>query len=685
MEMPRPYRVITSEPFFSAREVQRPSDDITGTKDMPFCPGKYRPSVPASIALLSRQVSPFCPGKYRPSVPASIALLSLQVSPFCPCKYRPSVPASIALLSRQVSPFCPCKYRPSVPASIALPSGQVSPFRPDKYRPFVPASIALPSRQVLPSCPGKYRPPVPASIALLSAGPSHDMNQTMANGPPQESPRQSHMYYPQLRPGYIAIPVHHDGVDNQQQYLYYNLPQPAKQRVKCEPPKRPQSPQVGFNRPQSPAWNAPEPPQPERPSSQHSGSPQGPSPPPSVADSSSPSQSPGWQGPGRPSAGSHPLPRGYIPIPVIHEGNGTRQSPQNVQQAQKTVYPQPDYQSHHPVFHKVQDERDSKQPVKGKTMSSRDSSPSRVSSPSPSSTRVQQIPLQRISPSRVQMDNTPTTVPVQMGSPTTVPVQMGSPTTVPVHMGSPTTVPVHMGSPTTVTMQMGSPTAVPLQTRSATPTQSQMRSATIDSTQTTSATPSPNQAGSATATSPVQAGPASISSAQTGLATDTPGQFSNTAPAQPSWAEAECKPSYVQKEGKDEMQATNVVEERPDFVEAEVAEPQEKHHGVLQVERILGRVQALQEAVANFRGRKNEKKYLMLEEYLTKELLALDSVDPEGRIDVRQARRDGVRKVQNILEALEQKAINNQTMDMSASSQDPVEGGAQSGMLGKPT
>ena len=55
-----------------------------------------------------------------------------------------------------------------------------------------------------------------------------------------------------------------------------------------------------------------------------------------------------------------------------------------------------------------------------------------------------------------------------------------------------------------------------------------------------------------------------------------------------------------------------------------------------------------------FDGKKNDKKYLLLEELLTKELLALDSVDPEGRVDVRQARRDGVRRVQNILEELEQ-------------------------------
>lgn len=62
----------------------------------------------------------------------------------------------------------------------------------------------------------------------------------------------------------------------------------------------------------------------------------------------------------------------------------------------------------------------------------------------------------------------------------------------------------------------------------------------------------------------------------------------------------------------------------------------------------------------NSEGKKTDRKYLMMEEYLTKELLALDLVDPEGRADVRQARRDEVRKVQTILENLEQKAIDSQ-------------------------
>lgn len=78
------------------------------------------------------------------------------------------------------------------------------------------------------------------------------------------------------------------------------------------------------------------------------------------------------------------------------------------------------------------------------------------------------------------------------------------------------------------------------------------------------------------------------------------------------------------------------------------------HPGLAKVQQIVDRVAKLEQEVKCFDGKKNDKKYLLLEELLTKELLALDSVDPEGRVDVRQARRDGVRRVQTILEELEQ-------------------------------
>lgn len=92
----------------------------------------------------------------------------------------------------------------------------------------------------------------------------------------------------------------------------------------------------------------------------------------------------------------------------------------------------------------------------------------------------------------------------------------------------------------------------------------------------------------------------------------------------------------------------------PEKVESEQATQCPVHPGLKKVQQIVERVAKLEQEVKCFNGKKNDKKYLLLEELLTKELLALDSVDPEGRIDVRQARRDGVRRVQTILEELDQ-------------------------------
>lgn len=92
---------------------------------------------------------------------------------------------------------------------------------------------------------------------------------------------------------------------------------------------------------------------------------------------------------------------------------------------------------------------------------------------------------------------------------------------------------------------------------------------------------------------------------------------------------------------------------QPEVQLEEKVEPSSSHPGLTKVQQILERVEKLAQEVKGFVGKKNDKRYLILEEFLTKELLALDSVDPEGRIDVRQARRDGVRRVQTILEELE--------------------------------
>lgn len=96
---------------------------------------------------------------------------------------------------------------------------------------------------------------------------------------------------------------------------------------------------------------------------------------------------------GRSSLGSHQLPRGYIPIPVIHEQNVSRPAAQSsFHQAQKTHHPaqQGEYQTHQPVYHKVQGDegepRRAASPFRSPVLgaSSRESSPARGSTPVPS-------------------------------------------------------------------------------------------------------------------------------------------------------------------------------------------------------------------------------------------------------------------------------------------------------------
>ncbi|XP_054238203.1 BAG family molecular chaperone regulator 3 [Indicator indicator] len=423
--------------------------------------------------------------------------------------------------------------------------------------------------------------------------------QSSANGPSRDSPKQlpareGTVGYPKLRAGYIPIPVIHEGIDGRQQHPCFSAPQPAAQRYKTEavpttlqaqPP-----PRGAYGGPESPPRGPAEASQTDKQCGQttaaaaaqapaaHGPEPQSPG----ASDSSTASP----QSSGRPNAGSHQLPRGYIPIPVIHE-NIQRQPTQVYHQAQKTHYPaqQGEYQAHQPVYHKIQpDEREPK--------AARAQSPFRVA--------------QRGSSSRES-------------------------------------------SPARVTTQIQPPTPIRVQT-------------VVDRPQVSQQQVPPQEP-------PRPPPPPEIKPENKAAPPPEPEAPSSYIPIQVTHQEPDPKlppqkpPAMAEKADKKVPCPAKVVppQERPPPEEAavpktvETGEPQ-KHPGVLKVEAILEKVQMLEQAVNSFEGKKTDKKYLMIEEYLTKELLALDSVDPEGRADVRQARRDGVRKVQNILERLEQKA-----------------------------
>lgn len=445
-------------------------------------------------------------------------------------------------------------------------------------------------------------PEGPKETASSANGPSRDGSRLLPT-------REGHPVYPQLRPGYIPIPVLHEGSESRQPHLFHAYSQPGVQRFRTEAaaaaPQRSQSPlrggvtettQTDKQSGQVPAAATAQPPTAHGPERSQS---------PAASDCSSSSSSASLPSSGRSSLGSHQLPRGYIPIPVIHEQNVTRPAAQpSFHQAQKTHYPaqQGEYQPQQPVYHKIQGDDWEPRPLRATSpfrspvrgASSREGSPARSGTPvhCPSPIRVHTV-VDRPQPMTHREQPPPVTQPEN--KPESKPGLAG-----------PDLPPGH----------------IPIQ----------VIRREVDS-KPVSQKPPP----------PAEKVEVKVSSAP--IPCPSPGPAPSAAPSSPKNVAAEQKatPSPAPAEAAP--------------LKSGEAEALPKHPGVLKVEAILEKVQGLEQAVDNFEGKKTDKKYLMIEEYLTKELLALDSVDPEGRADVRQARRDGVRKVQTILEKLEQKAI----------------------------
>lgn len=90
---------------------------------------------------------------------------------------------------------------------------------------------------------------------------------------------------------------------------------------------------------------------------------------------------------------------------------------------------------------------------------------------------------------------------------------------------------------------------------------------------------------------------------------------------------------------------------RQTFAEQTATEPL-SHKAVW---NILGDVSQIQQEVLSFDGNRTDKNYRRLEELLTKQLLALDAVDPQGDECSKAARKQAVKLAQNILYYLDMK------------------------------
>lgn len=63
--------------------------------------------------------------------------------------------------------------------------------------------------------------------------------------------------------------------------------------------------------------------------------------------------------------------------------------------------------------------------------------------------------------------------------------------------------------------------------------------------------------------------------------------------------------------------------------------------------------------VENFGGTKNDKKYLFLDEMLTRNLIKLDTIETDGKENIRQARKEAIKCIQKCIAVLEAKAESN--------------------------
>lgn len=87
---------------------------------------------------------------------------------------------------------------------------------------------------------------------------------------------------------------------------------------------------------------------------------------------------------------------------------------------------------------------------------------------------------------------------------------------------------------------------------------------------------------------------------------------------------------------------------------------------ITKIQKIQSSVLALMDSVDKFDG-KSRKEYLYLDEMLTQNLLKLDTIDAEGKENIKQARREAIRCVNGLISVLEAKLeANEQAPNQSA-------------------
>ena len=89
---------------------------------------------------------------------------------------------------------------------------------------------------------------------------------------------------------------------------------------------------------------------------------------------------------------------------------------------------------------------------------------------------------------------------------------------------------------------------------------------------------------------------------------------------------------------------------------------------IAKLEKIKEDVESLTSKIDNFQGSKTDKEYLYLEEMLTRHLIALDGIEPEGQTEIRQMRKESINSVNRCLSLLDRK-VSDATTDAAVNDQ----------------
>ncbi|XP_063825158.1 BAG domain-containing protein Samui isoform X2 [Ostrinia nubilalis] len=98
-------------------------------------------------------------------------------------------------------------------------------------------------------------------------------------------------------------------------------------------------------------------------------------------------------------------------------------------------------------------------------------------------------------------------------------------------------------------------------------------------------------------------------------------------------------------------------------------QPPSANDPITQILSIQTDVLNLMSEVENFTGTKKDKRYLFLDEMLTRNLIKLDNIETEGKENIRQARKEAIKCIQKCIAVLEAKAEKGSN---AAASQDVV-------------